>query len=51
MSSKIKNLFGSSRLVLPEQREAYLQYRVDEKLVPMPILESDELASMPIVMN
>lgn len=46
MSSKIQNLFGSSRFVLPEQRAAYLQYKEDQKLMPKPILEGDQLASI-----
>ncbi|TQK41988.1 YolD-like protein [Brevibacillus sp. AG162] len=45
MAKKIDNLFGSSRFVLPEQRELYLQMKEDDKLVPMPILEQDELAT------
>ncbi|MFA4137708.1 MULTISPECIES: hypothetical protein [unclassified Brevibacillus] len=43
MAKKIDNLFGSSRFVLPEQRELYLQMKEDDKLVSMPILELDEL--------
>ncbi|MGO0062619.1 YolD-like family protein [Brevibacillus fluminis] len=46
MAGKIQNLFGASRFVLPEQREAYLQMREEEKLIPMPTLECDELASI-----
>ncbi|MDH6351953.1 YolD-like family protein [Brevibacillus sp. 1238] len=42
--SKIDNPL-SIRFVLPEQRELYLQMREDEKLVPMPVLEQDELES------
>lgn len=45
MASKVENIFGASRWVLPEQRAAYLQLREDEKLVPMPMLEQDELES------
>lgn len=45
MASKVDNIFGASRWVLPEQRAAYLQLREDEKLVPMPVLEQDELES------
>lgn len=33
------------RFVLPQQREMYLQMKEDEKLVPMPVLEQDELES------
>jgi len=40
---KIDNLFAASRFVLPEQREAYLEHREDEKLIPQPTLEEDEL--------
>ncbi|MDC0764882.1 YolD-like family protein [Brevibacillus sp. AG] len=42
MAKKIDNLFGSSRFVLPEQRELYLQMKEDDKLVPMPVIEQDE---------
>ncbi len=45
MARKIDDLFGSSRFVLPEQREMYLQMKRDDKLVPKPILEPDELES------
>jgi hypothetical protein len=43
MAQKIDNLFGSSRFVLPEHRELYLQQKVDDKLVPQPRIEQDEL--------
>lgn len=46
MVSKIDNLFTASRFVLPEQREAILQLKEDQKLVPQPILEEDELAEI-----
>ncbi|MGG3008451.1 YolD-like family protein [Brevibacillus parabrevis] len=42
--SKIDNP-TSGRFVLPQQRELYLQMKEDEKLVPMPALEQDELES------
>ncbi|MEK3745471.1 hypothetical protein NST23_22650 [Brevibacillus sp. FSL K6-0770] len=42
--SKIDNP-TSGRFVLPQQRELYLQMKEDEKLVPMPSLEHDELES------
>jgi YolD-like protein len=45
MASKIDNLFSSSRFVLPEHRELYLQLKEDEKLIPMPVLGQDELES------
>ncbi|MGE7271708.1 YolD-like family protein [Brevibacillus panacihumi] len=45
MASKIENLFGSSRWVLPEQRALYLQMKEDEKLILQPTLEQDELES------
>ncbi|ELK42781.1 hypothetical protein D478_07234 [Brevibacillus agri BAB-2500] len=45
MASKISNP-TVGRFVLPQQRELYLQMREDEKLVPMPVLEQDELESM-----
>lgn len=51
MAKKIDNLFGSSRFVLPEQRELYLQAKQDEKLVPMPILEQDELESFQYIIR
>ncbi|WP_411502960.1 YolD-like family protein [Brevibacillus centrosporus] len=43
MGSKVENVFAASRWVLPEQRELYLQIKEDEKLVPMPVIEQDEL--------
>lgn len=51
MAKKIDNLFGSSRFVLPEQREMYLQVKQDEKLVSMPILEQDELESFQYIIR
>lgn len=45
MVSKLDNMFAANRFVLPEQRELYLQMKEDEKLVPMPELEQDELES------
>jgi len=45
MASKIDNVFGASRWVLPEQCELYLQLNEDEKLVHMPVIEHDELES------
>lgn len=45
MASKIDNLFGASRWILPEQREQYLQLLEDQTLVTMPELEQDELES------
>jgi hypothetical protein len=45
MASKIENLFASSRFVLPEHRELYLQLKEDDKLIPQPVLEQDELES------
>jgi hypothetical protein len=45
MARKIENLFGSSRFVLPEHRELYLQLKEDDTLVPQPRLEQDELES------
>jgi hypothetical protein len=45
MASKIENMFAASRFVLPEQRELYLQMKEDEKLVPLPEHEQDELES------
>jgi hypothetical protein len=44
--SKKDNLFAASRFVLPEHRELYLQLKEDEKLVPQPILEEDELSEI-----
>jgi len=43
-SSKLTNP-TLGRFVLPQQRELYLQMKEDEKLVPMPALEQDELES------
>jgi hypothetical protein len=43
MASKIANVFAASRWVLPEQRELYLKTKEEEKLVPMPTIEQDEL--------
>lgn len=43
MASKINNMFAASRFGPPEQRELYLQVKEDEKLVPMPVIEQDEL--------
>lgn len=45
MASKVENIFGASRWVLPEQRELYLQMKEDEKLITRPVLEQDELES------
>lgn len=45
MASKVENIFGASRWVLPEQRALYLQMKEDEKLNPQPMLEQDELES------
>jgi len=44
MASKIDDPF-SMKFILPEHREFYLQTKEDEKLVPMPMLEQDELES------
>lgn len=44
MANKIEYPF-STRFVLPEQRELYLQLREDEKLVSMPAIEQVELES------
>lgn len=43
--SKIDNP-TMGRFVLPEQRALYLEMQEDETLVPMPVLEQDELESM-----
>lgn len=45
MASKVDNIFGASRWVLPEQRAMYLQLKEDEKLIAQPALEQDELES------
>ncbi|KMZ44001.1 MULTISPECIES: YolD-like family protein [Bacillales] len=50
MASKIENPF-SMRFVLPEQRELYLQMKQDERLVPMPTLELDELESFQYIIR
>ncbi|GED71155.1 hypothetical protein BRE01_48570 [Brevibacillus reuszeri] len=44
MTSRIENPF-SIRFVLPEQRAMYLQMKEDDKLVPMLVIEQDELES------
>lgn len=46
MASKVDNVFGASRWVLPEQRASYLQLKEDEKLISQPVLEQDELESI-----
>lgn len=50
MASKISNP-TVGRFVLPQQRELYLQMREDEKLVPMPVLEQDELESFQYIIR
>ncbi|GED55190.1 YolD-like family protein [Brevibacillus borstelensis] len=50
MASKISNP-TVGRFVLPQQRELYLQMREDEKLVPMPALEQDELESFQYIIR
>ncbi|WP_306418842.1 YolD-like family protein [Brevibacillus reuszeri] len=39
------------RFVLPQQRELYLQMQEDAKLVPMPVLEQDELESFHYIIS
>lgn len=39
------------RFVLPQQRELYLLMQEDEKLVPMPVLEQDELESFQYIIR
>ncbi|WP_353618605.1 YolD-like family protein [Brevibacillus brevis] len=51
MAKKTDNLFGTSRFVLSEQRELYLQMKEDDKLVPMPIFEQDEMESFQYVLR
>lgn len=46
MASKIDDLFTSSRFVLPEHRELYLEMQEEQKLAPRPEIEEDELAEM-----
>ncbi|WP_400163340.1 YolD-like family protein [Brevibacillus sp. TJ4] len=43
MPSKKDDLFASMRFVLPEQKEAYLEYVADLQLIPQPLLEADEI--------
>ncbi|WGV57764.1 YolD-like family protein [Brevibacillus brevis] len=49
--SKKENLFASSRFVLPEHREMYLQVKEDDKLVTMPLIEQDELESINYIIH
>ncbi|AYK07794.1 YolD-like family protein [Brevibacillus laterosporus] len=44
--TKINDLFGSMRMVLPEQREAYLKFKREQSFVPKPDLEYDEIAEI-----
>ncbi|WP_232696195.1 YolD-like family protein [Brevibacillus daliensis] len=44
--TKIDDLFGSMRLILPEHREAYLKFKREQSLVPKPDLEYDEIAEI-----
>lgn len=46
MSRKQTNLFGASRFVLPEHREAYLELLTERELIPQPQLEEDEWAQI-----
>jgi len=46
MSSKKANIFGASRFMLPEQREAYLELLTERELIPQPQLEEDEWAEI-----
>ncbi|ERM19944.1 YolD-like family protein [Brevibacillus laterosporus] len=39
--TKINDLFGSMRMVLPEQREWYLKHRRELSLLPKPDLDHD----------
>lgn len=43
MGSKKDDIFGSMRFVLPEHRAVYVEHLEDQKLVPLPILEEDEI--------
>ena len=51
MASKINNLFASSRFDLPEQRQAYFQFKEDQKVIPQTMIEEDELASFQYVIR
>ncbi|GEM_PF-5757888 len=44
--TKINDLFGSMRLVLPEQREGYLKYRRGLLLLSKPDLDHDEIMAI-----
>lgn len=45
MARKVDNIFAASRWVLADQRATYLQLKGDQKLIPQPVLEQDELES------
>ncbi|MGG0795254.1 hypothetical protein ABE137_14775 [Brevibacillus laterosporus] len=40
--TEINDLFGSMRMVLPEQREWYLKHRRELSLLPKPDLDHDD---------
>lgn len=44
--TKINDLFGSMRMVLPEQREWYLKHRRELSLLPKPDLDHDEIMAI-----
>ncbi|MED1667041.1 hypothetical protein [Brevibacillus laterosporus] len=45
MARKLENPF-SIQVVPSEPKEFYLQFNEDEKLVPMPVIEQDQLESI-----
>ncbi|TPG73458.1 YolD-like family protein [Brevibacillus laterosporus] len=44
--TKLNDLFGSMRLVLPEHREWYLKHRRELSLLPKPDLDHDEIMAI-----
>ncbi|WP_419877538.1 YolD-like family protein [Brevibacillus centrosporus] len=46
MASKIDNLFGSMRWVLPEQKEAILGHNAERGLIERPFVNEEEFGEM-----
>jgi hypothetical protein len=46
MSKKIKNIFGSMRMMLPEHKEEILERTSEEALVEKPVIEEDAFDEM-----
>ena len=51
MGSKKDDIFGSMRFVLPEHRALYVEHLEDGKLLPLPILEEDEMQEINNMMH